>query len=224
VQVKVDRIRALGAELVFAEGDYGAAEAKGRDLALERGAAWISPYNDVEVIAGQGTIALELVEQLGLRGGPLWEVYVPVSGGGLVCGIGLALKAAGAPVRVIGAQPEAAPYLKTYFEGGDVERVVETPTIADGLAGAVEAGSVTFALLRDAVDEFVLVSEEEIWEAMRWADREAQEVIEPAAAVALAACLAGRGERRVAVLSGGNVAPAVWAKVRGGGSGRVDDR
>jgi threonine dehydratase len=224
VRVKVDRIRALGAELVFAEGDYGAAEAKGRRLALQRGAAWISPYNDVDVIAGQGTIALELVEQLGLRGGPVWEVYVPASGGGLICGIGLGLKAAGAPVRVIGVQPEAAPYLKTYFEGGDVERVVETPTIADGHSGAVEAGSVTFALLRDAVDEFVLVSEEEIWEAMGWADREAQEVIEPSGAVALAACLAGRAERRVAVLSGGNVDPAIWAKVQGGGSARVDDR
>jgi threonine dehydratase len=224
VRVKVDRIRSLGAELVFAEGDYASAEAKGHELALRRGAAWISPYNDLDVIAGQGTIALELVEQLGLLGDPAWEVYVPASGGGLICGIGLGLKAAGASVRVIGVQPEAAPYLKTYFDGGDIDRVVETPTIADGLSGAVEAGSVTFALLRDAVDEFVLVSEEEIWDAMRWADREAEEVIEPSAAVALAACLTGRGDRRVAVLSGGNVDPVVWTRARGGGSTRVDDR
>lgn len=219
VQVKVDRIRALGAEVVFAFGDYSVAEAEGHELARRRGAAWVSPYNDLDVIAGQGTIALELVEQLGLwSGGEAWDVFVPASGGGLVSGIGVGLKAAGARVKVVGVQPKAAPYLHTFFYGGDIEKVVETPTIADGLSGAVEAGSITFGLLRDAVDAFALVSEEAIWDAIRWAEREAGEVIEPSAAVALAAALESDGERRVAVISGGNVDPAVLAKARDGAS------
>jgi acyl CoA:acetate/3-ketoacid CoA transferase beta subunit len=132
------------------------------------------------------------VEQLGLwSGGEAWDVFVPAGGGGLVSGIGVGLKAAGARVKVVGVQPKAAPYLHTFFYGGDIEKVVETPTIADGLSGAVEAGSITFGLLRDAVDAFALVSEEAIWDAIRWAERRRRSV-EPSAAVALAAALKRR--------------------------------
>jgi threonine dehydratase len=226
VALKVERIRSFGAEVVFADGDYGAAEARGLELAKERGAVWISPYNDPEVIAGQGTIGLELIEQLDLAGGgDGWEVYVPVSGGGLISGIGIALKATASRVRVVGVQPAAAPYMHTFFYGGDIGNVVETPTIADGLAGAVEGGSITFELVHRAADDIVLVSEQEIWKAIRWADLVAGEVIEPAAAAALAACLRAGGSRnRIAVLSGGNIDPAVLESARGGGEWRVDGR
>jgi threonine dehydratase len=176
------------------------------------------------VIAGQGTVGLELAEQLDLAGGKEWEVYVPVGGGGLISGIGIALNALARGVRVVGAQPEAAPYMHAFFHGGDLAGVVETPTVADGLSGAVEKGSITFALVRDSVDDIVLVSEDSIWQAMRWADREAGEGIEPAAAVALAACLAAEGRRRVAVLSGGNVDPQVLARARSGEGRHVDAR
>jgi threonine dehydratase len=224
VAVKVERIRALGAEVVFASGDYAAAEEEGHELARRRGAVWVSPYNDPDVIAGQGTIALELAEQLGLAGGEGWEVFVPVSGGGLASGIGIGLKSLAPRVGVIGVQPKAAPYMYTFFHGGDMAKVVETPTIADGLSGAVEAGSVTFALVRQAVDAIVLVDEREIWDAIRWAETEAGEVIEPSAAAALAACREGRGPRRVAVMSGGNIDPGVQERARAGEGRRVDRR
>jgi len=224
VQVKVDRIRELGAEVVFASGDYAAAEAEGLALARRRGATWVSPYNDPEVIAGQGTIALELAGQLDLAGPSEWEVFVPVSGGGLLGGIAIGLKALAPQVRVVGVQPEAAPYMHTFFNLGDLGNVVEMPTIADGLSGAVEAGSITFALVREAVDEIVLVSEEAIWEAIRWADRQAGEVIEPSAATALAACLLGEERKGIAVLSGGNIDPRVLEQARAGEGRHVDAR
>jgi threonine dehydratase len=219
VALKVERIRSYGAEVIFADGDYGVAEAKGHELAKDRGAVWISPYNDPEVIAGQGTIGLELTEQLELAGGGAgWEVYVPVSGGGLISGIGIALKATASQVRVVGVQPAAAPYMHTFFYGGDIEKVVETPTIADGLAGPVEGRSITFDLMHRVVDAIVLVSEDEIWDAIRWADRVADEVIEPSAAAALAACRRADGSgNRIAVLSGGNIDPAVLESARAGG-------
>jgi threonine dehydratase len=216
VALKIERIRSYGAEVLLADGDYGAAEGEARELARQRGAVWVSPYNDPEVIAGQGTIGLELVEQLGL-GEDGWEVYVPVSGGGLACGIGIALKQAAPAARVVGVQPAAAPYMHAHFHGGDVEKVVETPTIADGLSGPVERGSITFELLRHAVDDMVLVSEESIWEAIRFADAVAGEVIEPSAAAALAACMGRRGSTKcIAVISGGNVDPAVLEAAREG--------
>src|SRR3972149_2876055 len=147
-QVKGDRIRELGAEVVFASGDYAAAEAEGLALARRRGATWVSPYNDPEVIAGQGTIALELAGQLDLAGPSEWEVFVPVSGGGLLGGIAIGLKALAPQVRVVGVQPEAAPYMHTFFNLGDLGNVVEMPTIADGLSGAVEAGAVPLPPVR----------------------------------------------------------------------------
>ena len=218
VEVKAQAIRRLGAEIIVADGDYAFAEAEGRRLAEESGAAWVSPYNDLEVIAGQATLGLELVEQAGLQdgGGRGWEVFVPVGGGGLVCGVGLVLRQMAPGARVIGVQPEASPYLHAHFHGEDMAEIVERPTLADGLAGAVEPGSVTFDLLPGCVDEMVLVSEAAIREAIGWAWKVAGEVIEPSAAAALAACLGRSGPGRgLAVLSGGNIDPSLLAAIRG---------
>lgn len=206
IQKKVEGIRALGAEVRQVDGGYEAAEVEGLRLARERAAVWVSPYNDPAVVVGQGTIGIELADDLARindRHGFL--VYVPVGGGGMVSGIGVALRSALASTRVIGVQPANSPYLHEFVHGHDLGRIVERPTLADGLSGPVEAGSITYDLVRDVVDEMQLVSEEEIERAILWAF-EAGEIVEPSAAVALAAGLRDKREgERVVVLSGGNI-------------------
>jgi threonine dehydratase len=207
VTAKVAGIIALGAEVVRSEGGYAEAELQGRQLAEARQAFWVSPYNDPEVIAGQGTIGLELVEQLAavLRT-PSAEVFVPVGGGGLISGIGIALKALAPGVTLIGVQPEASPFMSVHFRGGDMSEVVERPTLADGLAGAVEQGSITLDLVLRVVDDFQLVDEPSIRRAVKWVRQATGAWVEPAAATAVAAALSGdEGRQRVAVLSGGNI-------------------
>lgn len=216
VRVKVDAIRALGAAVVEVPGGYAAAEAEGLRRASAGEATWVSPYNDLAVIAGQATVGLEIAEDLGWgQTGSEWRLYVPASGGGLICGIGLAVKALAPEVKVIGVQAAAAPYLYAHLRGEDMSQVQERPTIADGLAGAVESGSVTLQLLPALVDAIELVEEREIEDAVVWADRVASEIVEPSAAVALAAALADRGGgRRVVVLSGGNIEPSLLERLR----------
>ncbi len=216
VAAKVEAIRAHGAEVFFSAGGYAEAELEGKRLAQARGAVWVSPYNDPEVIAGQGTIGLELIEQLEGQGwGAGWEVFIPVGGGGLACGIGLVLKAQAPRVRVVGVQPEACRYMHACFHGEDPDRVVERPTLADGLAGAVDPGSITFDFLSRALDDVVVVSEDEILEALRQVLRHTGEVIEPSAAAAVAGALwRGRERRRLAVASGGNIDRGLLDQVR----------
>jgi len=211
VGAKVAGIIALGAEIVRVDGGYADAELEGKNLAHSRGAFWVSPYNDAEVIAGQGTIGLEIVEQLELPlAGRRITIYVPVSGGGLISGIGLAVKGLAADVRIIGVQAEAAPYIHTYLKGGDIRKVVETPTIADGLAGPVEEGSITLELIKTVVDDTQLVDEASIREALRWVRRETREWVEPSAAVGVAAALRQDPEQEaVVILSGGNIDQAL---------------
>jgi len=208
VRRKIAAIRGLGAEVVEVPGGYGAAEIAGHRMARERGAVWVSPYNDPDVIAGQGTIGLELLEQLDETADV--EVFVPVSGGGLVSGIGLALRAEERKFSVFGAQAEHAPFMHAYVYGQDPRQVVEKPTIADGLSGPIEEGSMTLELAREVMREVWLVSEREILEALRYAWLERRVGMEPSSAVALAAARR-RGRKaptiRVVVVSGGNVAP-----------------
>jgi threonine dehydratase len=186
---------------------------EGKRLASESGGVWISPYNDPEVIAGQGTVGLEIERQWGdAQLGGRAEVYVPVGGGGFAVGIGAALDEFRPSVRVIGVVPEASPYLHSYFHKGSMAGVVERPTLADGLSGPVEEGSITLSLVHRFVDDMVLVSESEIRAAMKWASSR-NIVAEPSAAVAIAACLRQSSGTRLAVVSGGNVDPRLWQEV-----------
>ena len=211
VGAKVAGIIALGAEIVRADGGYAEAELEGQNLAHSRGAFWVSPYNDPDVIAGQGTIGLEIVSQLELPlAGRRITIYVPVSGGGLISGIGLAVKGLAAGGRIVGGQTEGAPYIHTFLTGGDIDKVVETPTIADGLAGPVEHGSITLELIKTVVDDTQLVDEASIREALRWVRRETGEWVEPSAAVGVAAALRqDPGQEAVVILSGGNIDQAL---------------
>ena len=225
VRAKVDGIRSLGGEVIQVPGGFAAAEAYGLALASEREAVWVSPYNDRAVIEGQGTLGLEIVEQAASLPDPQSElrVYVPVSGGGLIAGVGLAVKQQLGSAYIIGVQTEAAPYMAVYFDGGDPAAVRETPTLADGLAGPVESGSMTFDWLHRAADEMQLVGEGAILRALDFVWRTLGEVVEPSAAVPLAAALADRWPgRKIVVLSGGNASDEVKRRVAGTGAGPGD--
>lgn len=212
VEKKVKAMRALGAEVEFVPGGYELAEATALKYAAEHGLTWVSPYNDPQVIAGQGTIGLEIAEQINL--GPQMSVVVPAGGGGLVAGLGAALSGLARRPRLVAAQPEASAFLYTLFNGGQQADVVETPTLADGLTGAVEAGSLTIPLARQYIQQFVLVSEEEIAHAIAFAWRMYGQVLEGAAAAALAAVLSGKvPAQAVVIISGGNIQPELHAAI-----------
>jgi threonine dehydratase len=188
---KIEGIRRFPATLVVHGLDYDEAERHG--LSLE--GTYVSPYNDRQVIAGAGTVALEL--------GNAETIVVPIGGGGLASGIGLATNA-----RVIGVVPEAFPAMRAALDAGGLVEITGGDTIADGLHGNIEPGSVTFELVRDHVDDVVTVTEEELASAMRFLAFTHGLVVEGAGAAAVAAIRAGKADGGVAIVTGRNVAPA----------------
>ncbi|MDP9365537.1 MAG: pyridoxal-phosphate dependent enzyme, partial [Chloroflexota bacterium] len=208
---KLDGLRRTGVELLIAGDTYDEAEARAPGIARERGLSFVSPYNDPAVIAGAGTVALEVLRELPDAG----TVVVPVGGGGLAAGVGIVARAVNPALRVVGAQSEASPAMHTALAAGQLVPVVESASLADGLAGNVEAGSITFPLVRDGLDEVVLVSEEAIADAMLVLLDRHHLVVEGSGAVSLAALRSGRLARPpgpvVLLVSGGNVATSVLA-------------
>lgn len=203
--MKIAAMRDLGAEVRLVPGMYGDAEQAGLAYAKETGAAWISPYNDPQVIAGAGTIGLELCRELPGLDNAAW--IVPVGGGGLISGIGAAIDDYHPRPRLIGAQSQASPFMHDLYKTGSQDNTVELDSLADGLAGSVEPGSVTIAMVQKMVDEFILVTEEEIAQAITFSWHNYGERIEGASAAALAAVLSGKVDQRPAVvlISGGNI-------------------
>lgn len=173
----------------------------------------VPPYNDPEIVAGQGTIGVELVDELE----SIDVVLVPVGGGGLISGIGGYLKAVSPATRVVGCQPLNSCVMHASIEAGRIVEAESLPTLADGTSGGIEPGSITFDFCRRWVDEFVLLSEEEILAAIRLlADRE-DLVVEGAAALSVAALLKnGRrfaGRRVVLIISGGRIDDEVLRRI-----------
>ena len=208
VPAKVEAMRALGAEIRFVEGGYSKAEAEAIKYAAEQKTTWVSAYNDGYVIAGQGTIGLEIAQDLPPAEGMTW--IVPVGGGGLIAGIGAAARRYHPRPRVIGVQAEASAFMHALFYRGTQEGVPDLPTLADGLSGAVEDGSLTIPMVQQLVDDIFLFSEEEIARAISFAWHRYHERIEGSAAVGLAAILTGRVHPpAVVVISGGNIQPEV---------------
>ena len=203
---KVEAIRRLGAEVVVHGASYDEAEAHSLRLQAERGLTRVDPFDDPAVIAGQGTVGLELLEDL-----PQVEaVVVPLSGGGLIAGIAIALKAANPAVRVIGASMDRAPVMVHSLRAGRPLELPEEDTLADALAGGIGLDNrYTFRLVQRYVDEALLVSEDEIAGAMVFALEQERLVVEGGGAVALAAVLHGKvtepGRTVAVVISGGNV-------------------
>jgi threonine dehydratase len=212
-QVKLQSMRELGAEVRLVPGGYAQAEAKGLSYAQEKEATWVSAYNDGQVIAGQGTLGLEILRQLPSEMVSVW--LVPVSGGGLIAGVGVALSGCTPRPRLVGVQAEASPFMHALFYEDTQENVVDLPSLADGLTGAVESGSVTIPLVKRLVDEIVLVSEEEIVRAIAFAWEIYGERVEGSGAVGLAAVLSGKIEQRptVIVISGGNIQPELHTEL-----------
>jgi threonine dehydratase len=184
-------------------------EAEAHALALaDRGATFVSPYNDPDTIAGGGTVALELFDQVP----DLCTIVVPIGGGGLISGVGLA-STLRPGVRVIGVQAAASPAILNAL--ADSGPIVIEPTLADGLAGNIEAGSVTVDLVRRHVDDIVTVTEDEIGDAIRLLAREHGLIVEGSGAVGVAALMQGKvsidGGPTAVLLTGRNIAPKVFA-------------
>jgi threonine dehydratase len=204
---KIDGLRQLGATLVFCSGGYGGAERAALAATASGGVTFVSPYNHPAVIAGAGTIGLELLEQVS----ELDTVLVPVGGGGLISGVGLALKARRPEIRVVGVQGETSAVLHADWQGCGINVVPIEPTLADGLAGEVDPESITREIVRQVVDDFILVSEDEIAEAIAYLNRAHDQVIEGSGAVGVATLLTGKLDLTDCVvgliISGGNIDP-----------------
>jgi threonine dehydratase len=213
VPSKISAMKALGAKVILVHGGYAEAEQAGIEYAQQKGSVWISPYNDGKVISGQATLALETtLDQPNLADFP-W--LVPVGGGGLIAGLAQVLKKQSLRNRTIGVQSTASPFFYELYKHNTQDGIVELPSLADGLAGPVEEGSITIPIVHKLIDDFFLVSESEIEEAIAYAYYQYDEVIEGSAATVLAASLFGKIKERpvVLVISGGNIQPEVHAEI-----------
>ena len=209
---KVEATKSYGAEVCLVEGVYDDAYQKALALREEKGYTFIHPFNDEDVIAGQGTIALELAEQLP----DLDAVLVPIGGGGLISGIAYAIKTINPKVKVYGVQAKGAPSMKNAVEHGGVEELSSVSTIADGIA-VKKPGDLTFALCSKYVDEIVTVSDDEISAAILALMEQHKLVTEGAGAVSVAAAMFNKvdlkGKKAVCVLSGGNIDVTILSRV-----------
>jgi threonine dehydratase len=201
---KLETIRSYGTKVVLHGADAGLAEAEAQRRAAEGAAVYVSPYNDAEVIAGQGTIALELLEQAAR----IDNVFVAMGGGGLISGIGAVLKDAHPGIRVIGVSAAASAALAASMAAGRVVETEHLDTLADGVAGGVDEGAITLGLAMAAVDRVLHCTEEEIAAALRQLAWGEHMLVEGAAALALAGFtqIAGEcaGQVSVVVLCGAN--------------------
>jgi threonine dehydratase len=210
--LKIEKMRVLGAEVRLVPGGYEQAEGEGIQYAAENNRTWVSPYNDAQVIAGQGTIGLEITRQMELL--PRMTVLVPVSGGGLLAGIAAALSKSPVPLRIVGVQAKASAFMYALVERDSQENVPDLPTLADGLSGPVDKDSITIPLVKSMVDDILLVDEEEISRAIAFAYHVYGETIEGSAAVGLAAILSGAVKApAIVVISGGNILPELHAQI-----------
>jgi threonine dehydratase len=201
---KVAAIRRFGIEVRRQGTDSGALELLGRAYAAENGLTYVPPYNDPDIIAGQGTVGVEILEQL--EGQRLDAVFVAVGGGGLMSGIASVLKQHRPEIRIYGASPVRDAGMVASIEAGEVVAIDAQETLSDGTAGNVEPGSITFELCRSLVDDWILVSEDAISAALRMVIDTEHQLIEGSAAMAFAAARARRAElegQRIAIVSCG---------------------
>ncbi len=209
---KVEATKSYGAEVCLVEGVYDDAYRKALQLRDEMGYTFIHPFNDPDVIAGQGTIALELMEQLP----DLDAVLVPIGGGGLISGVAYTVKAINPNVKVYGVQAVGAPSMANSVHDGVIEELSSVSTIADGIA-VKKPGDLTFEICSKYVDEIVTVSDDEISAAILALMEQHKLVTEGAGAVSVAAAMFGKvdlaGKKAVCVLSGGNVDVTVLSRV-----------
>ena len=202
---KVENIRRAGAEVRFFGTDGLDTETHARRYAHDNGMVYLSPYNDMDVIAGQGSCGVEIARQLDR----VDAVFVAVGGGGLIAGVGAFLKSVNPGISVVACQPEASAVMTESVKAGEIVDIPSLPTLSDGTAGGIEAGAVTFDLCRELVDDFVTVPEEEIASAMRAFIDSHHMLLEGAAGVAIAGLSRNpapyRGKNVVVIVCGGNI-------------------
>ena len=209
-KVKVDKIRKHNVNLILHGGFYDVAEQYARELAEKEGMTYVSPYNDPFVIAGQGTVGLEILEDLA----DVDSIIVPVSGGSLIAGIAIAAKSKNPHVRILGVQPEATPAMYYSLKAGKITTVEMKETVADGLVGNLQEGSITFELVQKYVDKILLYDEQTIKKGIVLLWKKERQIVEGAGAISIAPILESKeqftGKKTVAVVSGGNIDEAIF--------------
>ena len=209
---KIEATKSYGAEVCLVEGVYDDAYRRALELRDEKGYTFIHPFNDPDVIAGQGTIALELIEQLD----KIDAVLVPIGGGGLIAGVAYTLKTLKPDIKVYGVQAVGAPSMANSVRDGKIIRLPSVSTIADGIA-VKEPGDLTYELCSKYVDEVLTVSDDEISAAILALMEQHKLVTEGAGAVAVAAAMFGKvdlqGKKAVCLLSGGNIDVTILSRV-----------
>jgi threonine dehydratase len=204
-KVKIEGIRKYGADLVLFGENYDEAERKAKELAQKDGCAYISPYNDEYIIAGHGTIGLEVIEALP----NVDAVMVPLCGGGLISGISIAIKSANPDMHVIGVQSRSSPVMYESLKAGKIVQVqkAKTKSVAEGLSGNV--GPITFDIVQKCVDRVMLVEEETLRHAVFLLWNYDKQVVEGSGAAAVAPVIENKpmfkGKTVVSVISGGNI-------------------
>jgi len=212
---KVDKIKKYNVDLIL-YGDYDEAEQKALELAHKEGKTYVSGYNDPDIIAGHGTIGLEILEEFP----EVEKVLVPIGGGGLISGIATTIKNKNRAIEVIGAQSEASPVMYESLKAGKIlksEEVKIQDSIADGLSGGIEEGSITFTIVQKNVNKVILVKEESIKEAIRLLWEKDSQVVEGAGAVGPAVVIENReqfkNKKTVIIISGGNINDELFNKI-----------
>jgi threonine dehydratase len=215
---KTDKIKSYGGDVRYFGTDGLDTEQHAREYAEKNAMLYLSPYNDEQVIAGQGTCGVEILEQLP----ELDAVFIAVGGGGLIGGVGSVLKAQNPNIRIYGCQPAASAVMAHSVEAGELLDLPSEPTLSDGTAGGIEAGAITFALNQAVVDEWVLVDENQIADAMRLYMKTEGQTIEGAAGVAIAGMMAraqeNKGKNVATIICGGNVSDETLTRVIDEGS------
>jgi threonine dehydratase len=209
-QIKVDGAKGFGADVIFAGTTSLHRRAKAEEEAAARDLTMVPPFDHEWIIAGQGTLGLELLEQLPEIG----TVLVPIGGGGLISGVSVAIKQSRPGITVVGIEPSGAASMKNAIDAGHVQTLENAQSIADGLM-AVRPGDLTFAHVRTFVDRIDTVDDAEIAAAVRWLFLSATIVVEPSGAATVAAALRESAAYKppvVAIISGGNLDPADLAK------------
>lgn len=213
IQDKFEIIKSLGAETVLFGRQQDERSRKAEEIQNKEGQIFVQAFNDLEIVAGQGTCGLELLEQVS----DIQEVYVPIGGGGLLSGIAAALKLCKSKARVIGVQPEGSPSMYESWKKNELSSIEKSNTIADGLS-VRRPGDITYNLVKRYVDDIMLVSDEEILSTTKRIIQREHVLVEPSGAAAFAALIKARKKEQydeknkgktVAIVSGGNISQKV---------------
>jgi threonine dehydratase len=212
-RIKIEKIQTHNVELIVHGERYDYAELYAKELAKERGLTYISPYNDPFVVAGQGTVGLEILEDLPMAD----SIVVPVSGGSILSGIAVAAKGIKPSIEVLGVQPENVAAMYYCLKAGKIINVPMKRTIAEGLDGNIEQGCITFELIQRYVDEILLSNEDAMKKMIRLLWEKDGQVVEASGAIAIAPIVETptrfAGTQTVAVITGGNIDDQVFQSI-----------